>query len=135
MTEDTPPIFAQAAGRDILYVGYEPPKPRSSVILVPPESNISSLSALRGKRVAFQKGSSAHYLVLRALEWAGLRLGDVQAVYFAPADARAAFENHGIDAWGHLGPILGCGRAWYASASVDYRGRDGGRQHLLRVIA
>jgi sulfonate transport system substrate-binding protein len=99
MTGDTPPIFAQAAGRDILYVGYEPPKPRSSAILVPPESNISSLSALRGKRVAFQKGSSAHYLVLRALERAGLRFGDVQAVYLAPADARAAFENHGIDAW------------------------------------
>ena len=99
MTGDTPPIFAQAAGRDIFYVGHEPPKPRSSAILVPPDSNISSLSALRGKRVAFQKGSSAHYLVLRALEKGGLRFGDIQPVYLAPADARAAFENHSIDAW------------------------------------
>ena len=110
MTGDTPPIFAQAAGRDILYVGHEPPKPRSSAILVPPESNISSLSALRGKRVAFQKGSSAHYLVLRALEKAGLQFGDVQPVYLAPADARAAFENHSIDAWAIWDPY------WAAAA-------------------
>jgi sulfonate transport system substrate-binding protein len=99
MTGDTPPIFAQAAGRDILYVGQEPPKPHSSAILVQRGSNISSLSALRGKRVAFQKGSSAHYLVLQALEKAGLRLSDIEPVYLAPADARAAFERHSVDAW------------------------------------
>jgi sulfonate transport system substrate-binding protein len=110
MTGDTPPIFAQAAGRDILYVGQEPPKPRSSAILVPPDSNISSLSALRGKRVAFQKGSSAHYLVLRALEKGGLLLSDVQAVYLIPGDARAAFENRSIDAWAIWDPY------WAAAA-------------------
>jgi sulfonate transport system substrate-binding protein len=110
MTGDTPPIFAQAAGRDILYVGQEPPKPRSSAILVPPGSNITSLSALRGKRVAFQKGSSAHYLVLRALQRAGLSLADIRAVYLVPADARAAFESHSIDAWAIWDPY------WAAAA-------------------
>ncbi len=99
MTGDTPPIFAQAAGRDVLYVGGETPKPRSSAILVPVGSGIHSLADLRGKRVAFQRGSSAHYLVLRALEKAGLRLSDIQPVYLAPADARAAFERHSVDAW------------------------------------
>jgi sulfonate transport system substrate-binding protein len=99
MTGDTPPIFAQAAGRDILYVGRETPKPRSSAILVQNGSGIASLAALRGKRVAFQRGSSAHYLLLRALEKAGLRLTDIEPVYLAPADARAAFERHSVDAW------------------------------------
>jgi sulfonate transport system substrate-binding protein len=99
MTGDTPPIFAQAAGRDVLYVGSETPKPRSSAILIPAGSDIVSLAGLRGKRVAFQKGSSAHYLVLRALEKAGLRLTDIQPVYLAPADARAALERHSVDAW------------------------------------
>jgi sulfonate transport system substrate-binding protein len=116
MTGDTPPIFAQAAGRDILYVGHEPPKPRSSAILVPPESNISSLSALRGKRVAFQKGSSAHYLVLRALEKGGMKFSDVRAVYLAPADARAAFENRSIDAWAIWDP-------YWAAAARNTRAR------------
>jgi sulfonate transport system substrate-binding protein len=99
MTGDTPPIFAQAAGRDILYVGRETPKPRSSALLVQNGSGIASLAALRGKRVAFQRGSSAHYLLLRALEKAGLRFTDIEPVYLAPADARAAFERHSIDAW------------------------------------
>jgi sulfonate transport system substrate-binding protein len=66
---------------------------------------------LRGKRVAFQKGSSAHYLVLRALEKAGLRLSDIQPVYLAPADARAAFERHSVDAWAIWDPY------WAAAAT------------------
>jgi sulfonate transport system substrate-binding protein len=110
MTGDTPPIFAQAAGRDILYVGQEPPKPRSSAILVPPDSKLQSLSDLRGKRIAFQKGSSAHYLVLRALAKAGLRFTDIQPVYLVPADARAALESHSIDAWAIWDPY------WAAAA-------------------
>lgn len=111
MTGDTPPIFAQAAGRDVLYVGRETPKPRSSAILVPVDSGIHSLADLRGKRVAFQRGSSAHYLVLRALEKAGLRLSDIQPVYLAPADARAAFERHSVDAWAIWDPY------WAAAAT------------------
>lgn len=111
MTGDTPPIFAQAAGRNMLYVGHETPKPGSSAILVRPDSNIVSLSGLRGKRVAFQKGSSSHYLVLRALEKAGLHMSDIEPVYLAPADARAAFERHSIDAWAIWDPY------WAAAAS------------------
>jgi sulfonate transport system substrate-binding protein len=99
MTGDTPPIFAQVAGRDILYVGVEPSKPFSSAILVAPQSDITFLSGLRGKRVAFTKGSSAHYLILRALAKAGLKYSDIQPIYLAPADARAAFENRSVDAW------------------------------------
>ncbi len=99
MTGDTPPVFAQAAGTDVIYVGVEPPKPKSSAILVPPDSAIRSLVGLRGKRIAFQKGSSAHYLVLRALRQAGLKYEDIRPVYLAPADARAAFESRSVDAW------------------------------------
>nr|VUD29852.1 aliphatic sulfonate ABC transporter substrate-binding protein [Raoultella sp. NCTC 9187] len=33
-TGDIPPIFAQAAGADLVYVGAEPPKPKAEVILV-----------------------------------------------------------------------------------------------------
>jgi sulfonate transport system substrate-binding protein len=69
-----------------------------------------SLADLRGKRIAFQKGSSAHYLVLRALVKAGLRFSDIQPVYLVPADARAAFENHSIDAWAIWDPY------WAAAA-------------------
>jgi len=98
-TGDIPPIFAQAAGADLLYIGAEPPKPHAEVILVPKGSPITAVGELKGKRIALQKGSSAHNLLLRALAKAGLGIADVQPVYLAPADARAAFERGSVDAW------------------------------------
>jgi len=99
LTGDSPPVFAQAAGRDLLYVGVEPPKPDSSGILVLPDSPLKSLADLKGRRIVLQKGSSAHFLLVRAVEKAGLQWSDIQPVYLAPADARAAFERRSVDAW------------------------------------
>lgn len=105
LTGDSPPVFAQAAGKDLLYVGAEPPKPDSSAILVLAESPLQRLADLKGKRVALQKGSSAHYLLVRALDKAGLAWADIQPVYLAPADARAAFERKSVDAWAIWDPF------------------------------
>jgi len=98
-TGEPPPIFAQAAGSNLVYVGAEPAKPAVSAILVKPDSAIKSLADLKGKKIAFQKGSSAHYHVLRAVQQAGLQWGDITPIYLAPADARAAFERGSVDAW------------------------------------
>ena len=67
LTGDSPPVFAQAAGKDLVYVGAEPAKPESSAILVPKDSGIKSLTDLKGKKIALQKGSSAHYLLVQAV--------------------------------------------------------------------
>jgi sulfonate transport system substrate-binding protein len=99
LTGDSPPVFAQAAGKDLVYVGAEPPKPDSSAILVSKDSPLRSLADLKGKKVALQKGSSAHYLLVAALEKAHLQWSDIQAIYLTPADARAAFERNSVDAW------------------------------------
>jgi sulfonate transport system substrate-binding protein len=115
-TGDSPPVFAQAAGKEMLYVGAEPPKPDSSAILVAPSAPLKTLADLKGKRVAVQKGSSAHFLLVRALQRAGLQWADVQPVYLAPADARAAFERGAVDAWGIWDP-------YYAAAEIDGRVR------------
>ncbi len=61
-TGDIPPIFAQAAGADLVYVGVEPPKPKAEVILVAENSPIKTVADLKGHKVAFQKGSSSHNL-------------------------------------------------------------------------
>ena len=98
-TGDIPPLFAQAAGADLLYIGAEPPKPQAEAILVAKDSPIQTVAELKGRRVAFQKGSSAHNLLLRALHEAGLSIGDIQPIYLAPAEARAAFERGSVDAW------------------------------------
>ncbi len=98
-TGETPPVFAQAAGADLLYVAFEPPAPTSEAILVPKDSPIKSVAELKGKKVALNKGSNVHYLLVRALEEAGLKYSDIQPVYLPPADARAAFERGSVDAW------------------------------------
>lgn len=98
-TGETPPIFAQAAGAPILYVGHEPPAPRGEAILVPKDSTIRTVADLRGKKVALNKGSNVHYLLVKALEKAGVAYGEIQPVFLAPADARAAFVRGDVDAW------------------------------------
>lgn len=98
-TGDIPPLFAQAAGADLLYVGSEPPKPQAEVILVAKNSPLKSVADLKGKKIAFQKGSSSHNLLLRALQREGLSFKDIQPVYLTPADARAAFQQGDVDAW------------------------------------
>ena len=105
LTGDSPPVFAQAAGKDLLYVGAEPPKPDSSAILVLADSPLRGLADLKGRRIALQKGSSAHYLLVRAVDKAGLAWADIQPVYLAPADARAAFERRSVDAWAIWDPF------------------------------
>lgn len=106
VTGETPPVFAQAAGADLLYVASEPPAPTSEAILVPKESPVQSVADLKGKKVALNKGSNVHYLLVRALEDAGLKYSDIQSVYLPPADARAAFERGSVDAWVIWDPFL-----------------------------
>jgi sulfonate transport system substrate-binding protein len=70
------------------------------------DSPLRALPELRGKRVALQKGSSAHFLLVQAVAKAGLQWGDITPVYLAPADARAAFERGAVDAWVIWDPFL-----------------------------
>ncbi|MBR0754268.1 sulfonate ABC transporter substrate-binding protein [Bradyrhizobium jicamae] len=98
-TGEAPPVFAQAAGAPIQYVAYEPPAPKGEAILVPKDSPIKSVAELKGKKVALNKGSNVHYLLVKALEKAGVKYSDVEVAYLAPADARAAFERGAVDAW------------------------------------
>lgn len=96
---EAPPIFAQAAGADLVYVANQPPAPKGEAIVVPKDSSLKSVADLKGKKVALNKGSNVHYLLVKALEKAGVAYKDVQSVYLPPADARAAFERGAVDAW------------------------------------
>ncbi|TFV30664.1 sulfonate ABC transporter substrate-binding protein [Bradyrhizobium frederickii] len=98
-TGEAPPIFAQAAGAPIQYVAYEPPAPKGEAILVPKHSPLKSVADLKGKKVALNKGSNVHYLLVKALEQAGVKYSEIEPVFLAPADARAAFERGAVDAW------------------------------------
>lgn len=103
---EAPPIFAQAAGADLVYVANQPPAPSAEAIVVPKDSAIRSVAELKGKKVVLNKGSNVHYLLVKALEKAGLQYTDVQVVFLPPADARAAFERGSVDAWVIWDPFL-----------------------------
>ena len=96
---ETPPIFAQAAGAPLVYLAYDPPAPQGEAILVPKDSALKSVADLRGKKIALNKGSNVHYLLVKALEKAGLKYSDVQPVFLPPSDALAAFTRGLVDAW------------------------------------
>ncbi|MFB9327885.1 sulfonate ABC transporter substrate-binding protein [Paenibacillus aurantiacus] len=122
-TGEAPPIFAQAAGAPLVYLGHEPASPKSEGILVPKDSKIVSVADLKGKKVALNKGSNVHYLLVQALEQAGLKYEDIETVFLPPGDARVAFENGNVDAWVIWDPFLAAAQtATQAKLLVDGEG-------------
>jgi sulfonate transport system substrate-binding protein len=105
---DSPPVFAQAAGANIVYAAGQPIT-NGQGILVPNNSSIHAISDLKGKRVGFTKGSSAHNIVVQTLEKAGLSYADITPVYLTPPDAGPAFANGSIDAWSIWDPYFAIG--------------------------
>ena len=103
---ESPPIFAQAAGADLVYIGNEPPAPTSEALIVPKDSPVRQVADLKGKKIAVGKGSNANYLLVKLIENAGLKFSDVEVAYLPPADARAAFEGGRVDAWAIWDPFL-----------------------------
>jgi sulfonate transport system substrate-binding protein len=103
---EAPPIFAQAAGAKFVYIGYDPAAPEAEAVVVPKDSAIRSVADLKGKKVALNKGSNVHYLLVQLLERQGLKYTDIQPVFLPPADARAAFEKGAVDAWVIWDPFL-----------------------------
>jgi sulfonate transport system substrate-binding protein len=145
---EAPPIFAQAAGAGLAYVGNEPPSPQSEAIVVPKTSPLRSLAELKGKKIALNKGSNVHYLLVKALEKAGVAWRDIQPVYLPPADARAAFERGAVDAWAIWDPflaaaekqlgarVLATGQGLVANHQFYLSSRDFARQHpdVVRIL-
>jgi len=110
-TGDAPVIFAQAKNAPVVYFGQSQPNPEAVALLVPQGSAIRTLADLKGKKVAYARGSSAVPLVVNALTKGGLKLSDITSVYLQPPDARVAFESGKIDAWAVWDPF-------YAAAEV-----------------
>ena len=137
---DTPPIFAQAGGSHLVYAAATPSSQHA--VLVPKNSPIKSVAELKGKRVAFGKGSSAQNVTVKALAQAGLSFGDIVPTYLSPADATAAFNGGNIDAWVVWDPYYAIAEERYgaraiadtsdkrlASSSYYMAGKDFAAQH------
>lgn len=97
-TGEVPPVFAQANGTPLVYIGHDPPSPGGEALVVPRDSLINSVSDLRSKRIALNKGSNVHYLLVQCLEAHGLSLEDVYPVYMPPEEMARSLESGRVDA-------------------------------------
>ncbi|WP_310630555.1 sulfonate ABC transporter substrate-binding protein [Paraburkholderia sp.] len=132
---DAPPIFAQAAGAPLAYVAATLPRSQSEAVLVPRDSTLRTVADLKGKRVAFNKGSNVHYFLVQLLRKHGLDYRDVRPVFLAPADARAAFENGSIDAWVIWDPFYAAAQATLgARVLADASGVVGNRGYYFSSL-
>ncbi|OAE49575.1 sulfonate ABC transporter substrate-binding protein [Agrobacterium tumefaciens] len=113
-TGDAPPIFGQAAGSAIVYVAALPSNGKGEAVFTKTESGIKSVADLNGKKIGVGKGTSAHNLLVAALEKNGLKFSDIEVTYLSPADAAAAFASDKIDAWAVWDPF-------YAIAETRYK--------------
>ncbi|KAF1049532.1 aliphatic sulfonate ABC transporter substrate-binding protein [Xylophilus sp.] len=100
-------VFQQASGKGLAYLAAESPYPGGVGFLVPKDSPIRSVRDLQGKRVATGRGYNTQYLLIRALEAAGLRYEDVEPVYIVTAsDTVAAYQAGSVAAIGLWDPFL-----------------------------
>ncbi|MBR8837366.1 MAG: aliphatic sulfonate ABC transporter substrate-binding protein [Stigonema ocellatum SAG 48.90 = DSM 106950] len=96
----TASIFSQAADHVFVRVAKEKyTSPKGQAILVPEDSPIQTLADLKGKKIAFDKGSSSHYVLVRALAKVGLKFSDIEPVYLTQPEALPVFRRGEVDAW------------------------------------
>jgi sulfonate transport system substrate-binding protein len=103
---DTVPVVGQAEGLRLTYVAQEAPSPKAQAIVVATDSPITKVADLKGRKVAVTKAAGAHYLLIMALEHAGLTFTDIEPVYLSPAEGRAALLNGSVAAWVPWDPFL-----------------------------
>ena len=96
----TASVFSQAADHLFVRVAREKyTSPKGQAILVPEDSPIQTLADLKGKKIGFDKGSSSHYILIRALAKVGLDFSDIEPVYLTQPEALPLFRRGEIDAW------------------------------------
>ena len=132
---EAPPIFAQAAGAPLAYVAATVPRPQSEAVLVPKGSALKTVADLKGKKIALNKGSNVHYFIVKLAEQHGLKYSDLNLVYLAPADARAAFEKGSVDAWVIWDPFLAAAeKTLEARVLADATGVVGNRAYYFSSL-
>ena len=97
ITGNTPPIVGGLT--DIKVVSAYSNETKGDAILIPEDSDITSVADLKGKSVAVARGSSAHGHLVLQLEKAGVDVEDLDINFLQPSDSKSAFESGQVDAW------------------------------------
>lgn len=102
----TSSVTALAAGAPVVIFAYQRMSAEAEAIVVKADSPIHSVADLAGHSVAVNRGGTGEYLLMQALEAAGVDPARVRRVYLSPADAGPAFASGGVDAIAAWDPFL-----------------------------
>ena len=102
----TSSIASFAAGVPMVIFAYQKMSAASEGIVVKQDSPIRSIRDLAGHSVAVNRGGTGEYLLVRALDRAGMDAATVKRVYLGPSDAGSAFSQGYVDGWATWDPFL-----------------------------
>ena len=94
---DMPAILAKSSGQDIQIIGNVAYGEKALALIVGKDSDITDPSQLKGKKIAYVKGSYAQHLLSLILEKEGLTFNDIESVNLAAGDIGAALDGKQID--------------------------------------
>jgi len=107
-------------------------RPEWTALVTRPDSGISKVADLKGKRVAVTRGTDPHIFLVRALAEAGLTEKDITVVPLQHPDGRAALERGDVDAWAGLDPMMAAAEI-NSGAVLFYRKPEANTWGILNV--
>ena len=91
-------ILAKANGNDIKIVSSYSRFPKGISLVVKPDGSVNSVADLKGKKIALQKGTMLHEMLIRALSEVNLTTKDLELVDMDSTAATAAIAAGHVDA-------------------------------------
>lgn len=95
---NVPSILGKASGQDRVYIGISENGEKTEAVIVPADSDISSVADLKGKKVGLVVGSICENLLYNLLKEEGLSIDDVELINLATSEQQAALESKQVDA-------------------------------------
>jgi sulfonate transport system substrate-binding protein len=114
-------LLSRANGNPIKTV-YIYEQPEWTALVVAKDSTAKSITDLKGKKIAAQKGTDPYFFLLRTLAEAGLSQADIQYVNLPHGDGRTALERGQVDGWAGLDPHMAASEL-QAGSKLIYRNK------------
>jgi len=124
-------LIARVNGNPIKSI-YVYSRPEWTALVTRPETGITKVADLKGKRVAATRGTDPHIFLVRALQSVGLSEKDITLVLLQHGDGKLALLRGDVDAWAGLDPLM-------ASAEVEngaklfFRSKEANTWGILNV--
>ncbi|MDR1614493.1 MAG: aliphatic sulfonate ABC transporter substrate-binding protein [Campylobacteraceae bacterium] len=94
---DLPAIIAKSVGLDIVIFANFGIGEKALALIVPTNSPIKEVKDIKGKKIAYGKGTYAQHLLALLLNNNGLKFSDITEINLAAGDIPAALERGDID--------------------------------------